>query len=136
MKRLKMFMYAGALGCALAAGGAQAQGTGTATYESTGAWTGEQLGELCSAKPDNAQGIAMLNLCHGYARGSVAAYQQLQAGSRRPLTLFCLPAAGTTSANAVLGEFATWVKTTPAVGKERAVDALFAFLAAKFPCGK
>lgn len=136
MTRLKMYMIAGALGCALAAGGAQAQGTGTAAYENAGAWTGEQLGQLCAAKAETAQGIAMLNLCHGYARGSVAAYQQLQAGSRRPLNLFCLPAAGTTSANAVLAEFATWVKATPAAAKERAVDALFAFLAAKFPCGK
>jgi hypothetical protein len=133
MKRLTAIAMAGAFACAVGVGEAQAQ---AADYEQTAAWTGAQLGEMCGAKPDSARGIAAINLCHGYARGAVAAYTQLQLGSRRPLKLFCLPPADTVSATAVLSDYVAWVKTAPEHAKERAVDALFAFLAIKFPCGK
>jgi len=137
MKRLTAIALAGALAGAIGVGQAQAQAPAPgADYEQTAAWTGAQLGDMCGSKPDTARGLAAINLCHGYARGAVAAYTQLQAGSRRPLKLFCLPPADTISASAVLNDYVAWVKSTPEHAKERAVDALFAFLGIKFPCGK
>jgi len=107
-----------------------------ADYPTAKIQSGAELGELCAAKPDGGLGTASINLCHGYARGAVAAFQQLQAGSRHPLKIFCLPPSGSVSATEVLQEFAAWVRAKPAQAKERAVDALFAFLGIKFPCGK
>ena len=134
MNRMAAMFLTGALAFSSAPTGAVA--ATSHNYPNTPVRTGSELGEFCSATPDGAMGTAALNLCHGYARGAVSAYTQLQAGSRYPLKLFCLPPTDTISASAVLLEFATWVKGNPAQGQERAVDALFSFLGIKFPCGK
>jgi hypothetical protein len=134
MKRLTMTALAGALACAL--GASQTTAQTVQNYQQGVAMTGGKLGEFCAAKPDDGLGTAELNLCHGYARGAVATYLALQAGSRYPLKLFCLPPVETISASAVLNEYAAWIKTVPQQAQAQAVDALFAFLGTKFPCGK
>lgn len=134
MKRLKVPALAGALVCALGAG--QAQAVTEQDYQKAQAMTGGSLGELCSAKPDGGLGTASVNLCHGYARGAVSAYLALESGLRQPLKLFCLPPVETIPASTVLNEYAVWVKSEPQQAKAWALDALFAFLGTKFPCGK
>ncbi len=121
---------------ALLAGGASAQPLTPEGYQNAPVWSGTDLAGLCAAKADGAMGTAAINLCHGYARGSVAAYTQIEAASRRKLKLFCLPADAGNSASAILAGFPAWVGADAARGKDHAVDALFGYLREKFPCGK
>jgi hypothetical protein len=97
-------LFAGAL--ALAAPFGAARALTAEQYQNANVWTGAGLAQLCAATADGALGTGALNLCHGFARGAIAADLQIEAASRRKTDIFCLPTASPASANAVLGALA------------------------------
>jgi hypothetical protein len=77
---------------------------------------------------------AAMNYCHGFAEGSVIVEtaHQSQRGGRK---LFCLPKPPPAS-DAELASFTAWARQEPRRMSQPAIDGMFLYLAAKYPCKK
>ncbi|BBK31543.1 hypothetical protein EDC65_0345 [Stella humosa] len=88
---------------------------------------------LCTVEPQDPLGSQALHFCHGYMAGVADQYQALgspRPGAPRP---FCLPDQRPTRSQAI-GMFVEWVKANPAEASAEAVDSLFRFARATWPC--
>jgi hypothetical protein len=120
---LAALALAPSLAATFAGGPALAQGT------VLNARTAAELGELCASKPTDAPSTAKLNFCLGYAQATLDA-ELRQTGGKRS---YCIPNPSPTR-QATMGEFAGWVKGTPANGTLNTQEGLLKFMAQRFPC--
>jgi hypothetical protein len=89
---------------------------------------------ICAPDKSDPMMTAAMNYCHGFAEGSVIVEMahQTQRGGRK---LFCLPHPAPAS-DAELTSFVAWANQEPQRLKQPAVDGMFLYLAAKYPCKK
>jgi hypothetical protein len=90
--------------------------------------TAGDMADMCSADPRSPTGPARLNYCSGFAQGAVDVRLRV-AGDKKP---FCITPG--TKREVTLREFAGWVKAAPSRRSDDALNALFRFLAERFPC--
>jgi Rap1a immunity proteins len=91
--------------------------------------TAGELAELCGANPREAEAIAKINFCHGFAQGAVDVERKRAEESK----LFCFPPSPP-NREVVLSEFVAWVRAMPDHRNQPALDGLFHFLGERFPC--
>jgi len=87
---------------------------------------------LCSIPADDPHYSNALGFCHGYLTGSYHFYDSTEPVSSR---LICSPQPTPRRAD-VMSAFVAWGRRHPEHMKDRAVDALFRFLAETYPCKK
>ncbi len=87
---------------------------------------------LCSANPDDANYIAAIHFCHGFASGAYQYYQAIAATS--PANRFiCLPDPPPTRSSAI-ADFVAWTQANPNSLNARPVDSMFRYLHGRYPC--
>jgi hypothetical protein len=90
--------------------------------------------ELCSVKDNDPMRDAALGFCHGYGLGAFHYYLAQHSGPQsKPFV--CLPNPPPSRAEG-LQMFLAWARENPQYMNEPAVDTLFRFLTAKWPCKK
>ncbi len=90
------------------------------------------LVEICGVSADDARYVNAKGFCRGYL---VGAYQYYDATVEPTARFVCSPDP-TPSLDEVTDGFVAWSKTHPQYMQDRAVDALFRYLAENYPCGK
>lgn len=93
---------------------------------------GNDLAAVCGAGPDDPYFERALAFCHGYLVGSYDFYRGTSAG-RPSKQLFCLPNPPPARYE-VARKYADWAKRNPQNANQAAVDALFRFAVATWPC--
>lgn len=88
------------------------------------------LVELCRVGPDNPHYLEAIGYCHGYGRGALDYHRAIVPANAPPL--FCAPP-GVEPAT-LRSRFVAWAEAQPARLSGPAVEGVFAFLAATFPC--
>ncbi len=90
---------------------------------------------LCEAPQGDPLAVHALNFCHGYVAGVADQFQSM--GSPRPGAPppYCLPTPPPTRTQAI-ATFVSWVKANPAESSALAVDSLFRFARATWPCNR
>jgi Rap1a immunity proteins len=92
------------------------------------------LVEICSVPPGDSMYAAAIGFCHGYGVGAFHYYQASVAGPEgKPFV--CLPDPPPSRTEA-LQMFLTWARENPQYMGEPAVETLFRWLVAKWPCPK
>jgi hypothetical protein len=91
--------------------------------------TAGELAEACAANPREPAADAKLNFCYGFAQGAIDVELQ-HAGEKRP---FCFPNPAP-KRPATMNEFVGWVRSMPDRREMPSTEALFRFLAERFPC--
>jgi hypothetical protein len=91
--------------------------------------TASELAELCNTKVTDAPSAARMNFCLGYAQATLDA-EVKQTGGKRS---YCIPSPSP-SRQSTMGEFAGWVRATPANAGMNSQEALMKFMAQRFPC--
>jgi hypothetical protein len=94
--------------------------------------TTQDLVDVCSVKPGEANYEGALGFCYGFEKGSFQYYMTLAAGS--PEDAFICPPQPTPSRADVMQWFLAWARDNPRYLNERPVDGLFRFLQATWPC--
>jgi hypothetical protein len=93
------------------------------------------LVEICSTPANDSLYPAAIGFCHGYAVGAYHYYQATVSGPEgKPFV--CLPPAPPPTRTEGLQMFVAWARENPQHMGEPAVEALFRWLAAKWPCRK
>jgi hypothetical protein len=93
--------------------------------------TAADLARLCSTTGSGAGPAMDLGFCYGYGAGALDYHRAITPGRAQPM--FCAPSPAP-SFDEVRGRYVTWVNAAPANGSMRAVDSVFAFMRATFPC--
>lgn len=91
--------------------------------------TASELADLCGSKPTDAPTTAKLNFCLGYAQATLDAALRQSGGKRS----YCIPQPSP-SRQQTMGEFAAWVRSTPAAAAQNSQEALMRFMGQRFPC--
>jgi hypothetical protein len=91
--------------------------------------TAGELAEACATNPREPAADAKLNFCYGFAQGAIDVELQ-HAGEKRP---FCFPNPSPKRPT-TMGEFVGWVRSMPDRREMPSTEALFRFLAERFPC--
>jgi hypothetical protein len=91
--------------------------------------TAGELAEACGTNPREPAADAKINFCRGFAQGAIDVELQ-HAGEKKP---FCFPNPSPTRA-ATMSEFVGWVRSMPDRREMPSTQALFRFLAERFPC--
>jgi hypothetical protein len=89
----------------------------------------QDLVDLCSAPEGDPMHTAALHFCEGFTVGAVQYYQASDTNMR----LVCLPQPMPTRDEEVM-KFIAWAHANPQYMNDRAVDGLFRFLSATWPC--
>ena len=89
---------------------------------------------LCSAVPGSELYVAAINFCHGYGVGAFQYYQVLEATV--PGHKFVCPPDPPPSRTAVIESFVQWAAAHPEHHEEPAVETIFRYLGATYPCPK
>lgn len=93
------------------------------------------LVEICSTPASDAMYAAATGFCHGYAVGAYHYYKASVSGPQgKPFV--CVPDAPPPTRTEGLQMFVTWARENPQHMGEPAVEALFRWLAATWPCRK
>jgi hypothetical protein len=90
------------------------------------------LVDLCTATAGNEVAEEAIHFCHGFVSGAWQ-YHQAQASGPDGERIVCPPEPPPTR-NEAIAMFVEWTKTNPQSLQEPAVEALFRFLAGKYPC--
>ena len=87
---------------------------------------------ICAPDQNDPMVTAAVNFCHGYAEGAVDVEEahEAQKGARK---LFCLPTPPPPRGSE-LSSFIAWANAQPARLDMPAIDGMFIYLAAKYPC--
>ncbi|BBK42507.1 hypothetical protein STVA_25270 [Allostella vacuolata] len=88
---------------------------------------------LCSVTPQDPLAVQALHFCHGYVAGVADQYQSMGAPRPGVPPPYCLTDPRPTRSQAI-GMFLDWVKANPAEASAEAVDSLFRFARAAWPC--
>ncbi|WP_374449948.1 Rap1a/Tai family immunity protein [Stella sp.] len=91
------------------------------------------LVSLCSVQPQDPMAVQALHFCHGYVAGVADQYQAMGAPRPGEPPPYCLPEPRPSRSQAV-EMFLAWAKANPAEAKAEAVDSLFRFARATWPC--
>lgn len=91
------------------------------------------LVSLCSVTPQDPMAVQALHFCHGYVAGVADQYQSMGAPRPGEPPPYCLPQQRPTRSQAI-EMFVGWVKANPAEANAEAVDSLFRFARATWPC--
>ena len=89
---------------------------------------------LCGAKPASSNYVAAIHFCEGFASGAYRYYQSLAAVS--PSDRYICPPDPEPSRDQVIAGFVEWANTNHAAMSAPAIDSLFRYLGAKYPCQK
>jgi len=92
----------------------------------------QDLIELCSVRDNDPMHSAAISFCHGYGLGAFHYYQAIHS-SPQGKPFVCLPDPIPSRTEGVK-MFIAWAKENPQYMNEPAVESLFRFLAAKWPC--
>ena len=125
--RIKTWVFGAALLTACAPGAAHA-----VTEANFLARTAGDLVELCDPKPDGPLNGMAIAFCQGFAQGAVSVEMQHEAADPR-LRLFCLPEPLPQRTETLLA-FVQWARATPERLAAPPTDAMFRFLAERYPC--
>lgn len=90
----------------------------------------DDLVTLCRAAPTDPLYLEAKGFCHGFGRGALDHFRAVTPRNARPL--FCAPE-GTTPQEA-RERFIAWADANPARRAGPAVEGVFAFLTATYPC--
>ena len=90
------------------------------------------LAALCSVAPGDPYQQQALHFCHGFVVGAYH-YHLKSTGGPEGSGFVCVPDPAP-SRDAAIAEFLAWLDEHPAQQQEDAVDALFEWAAARFPC--
>jgi hypothetical protein len=88
---------------------------------------------LCSARPSDANYVAAIHFCHGFAVGFARYHAALREG-KDFMPLFCFPESATRTQ--VLNEYVLYSKNHPEYDKEAVGDVVMKFLVETYPCGE
>jgi hypothetical protein len=91
--------------------------------------TAGELAEACATNPREPAADAKLNFCRGFAQGAIDV-ELHHSGEKKP---FCFPNPSPSRA-ATMNEFVGWVRSMPDRREMPSTEALFRFLAERFPC--
>jgi hypothetical protein len=87
---------------------------------------------LCTTAPGQANHVAAIHFCEGFASGAYQYYLALAA--RDPAERFvCLPEP-TPSRDKIKADFVAWTKANPSVMGDPPVESIFRYLAQAYPC--
>jgi hypothetical protein len=90
--------------------------------------------DVCTVPESDPYYTAAANFCHGYAVATWDVYQALMARpGAKPFV--CMPNPRP-ARSAVVAQFATWLNAHPQYDNEHPTNAIFKFLAEKWPCRK
>ena len=89
---------------------------------------------LCAADPASEVYTAAINFCHGFAVGAFQYYSTLETVA--PGNKFVCISEPRMSRNDAIAAFVEWVKPKTELHAKPAVDSLFAWLTATYPCPK
>ena len=87
---------------------------------------------LCSADPTSPTYTAAIHFCHGFASGAYRHYK-VHAAADPSHEFICLPNPPPTR-TAAINDFIAWMKENPQHMDGLAIDAIFRYLAEKYPC--
>jgi Rap1a immunity proteins len=90
--------------------------------------------EICSVSDNDPQRDAAIGFCHGYGVGAVHYYLAAHSGPQAR-KFVCLPDPPP-SRSEVVQMFLAWARENPQYMNEPAVETIFHWLAAKWPCRK
>jgi hypothetical protein len=93
--------------------------------------TAADLARVCGATGSGAAAAMDLGFCYGYGAGALDFHRAITPVAARPM--FCAPNPAP-SFDEMRGRYVTWVNAAPANASLRAVDSVFTFLRATFPC--
>lgn len=93
--------------------------------------TGADLVALCSASEADSLRANALGMCHGFLEGAFQYYEATEPVSNR---FVCAPNPPPTRTE-VMDGFVTWTRAHPQYLEEGAVNTLFRYLDATYPCG-
>lgn len=94
----------------------------------------QDLADLCAVPDGDPMVEAARGFCYGFLSGAGEYHRAIHLGPRdKPL--ICPPEPKPTRAEAAQG-FVDWARANPQYMKETAIDALFRFAMAKYPCPK
>jgi hypothetical protein len=103
-----------------------------ATPDSFRIRSAQDLVALCSADPAEANYVAAIHFCHGFAVGAFQYYENLAAAS--PSYRFvCVPKPPPSRSQAI-ASFVAWAQGNPQYMTEPAIDAVFRHLGQTYPC--
>jgi hypothetical protein len=105
-----------------------------ATTEDFQVRTTSEYVALCSADPGQANYVAAIHFCQGFASGAYQYYISLAAHSPND-RFVCLPDPPP-SRDTALAAFVSWVNANPSAANDPPVDSMFHFLAETYPCAK
>lgn len=88
------------------------------------------LVEICRVGSNSPHDLEAIGYCNGYGRGALDYHRAIVPPNAPPL--FCAPAG--TEPGKMRARFVAWADANPARLSGPAVDGVFAFLAATFPC--
>lgn len=109
-----------------------AAGAQAARVEEFKLQTAQDLVDLCATPPTDPEYVAAIHFCEGYSVGAYAYYAAVTSGQAEAKYV-CVSKPDPSRAS-VLQDFVEWAKGKPEVLKQPPVDALFRFLATRFPC--
>jgi len=124
MKRLTL--AAAALSLSLPAAAQQRVTTESFNIRTTG-----DLARLCSTPATDPQHTEAMGWCHGYGRGALDYHRAATPANAAPL--FCVPAPSPLPSD-VLRRFLAWSNANPNAMATPAVEGVFRFLIATYPC--
>jgi hypothetical protein len=93
--------------------------------------TAADLARLCAPAGTGAAAATDLGFCYGYGAGALDYHRAITPASAR--ALFCTPQPAP-SFDELRGRYVAWVNAAPANAAMRAVDSIFMFLGATYPC--
>jgi hypothetical protein len=87
---------------------------------------------LCSTTPEDANYVAAIHFCHGFAAGAYQYYQAIAAAS--PDQRYVCPPAPPPSRSDAISGFLGWMERRPGMASKPPVEALFQYLGEAYPC--
>ena len=105
-----------------------------ATPDQFKARTTADLVGLCSAEPADANYVAAIHFCHGFATGAYQYYLSLAAASEAN-RFVCPPEPPPSRTEAIAG-FVTWARQNALAMAEPPVESMFRYLAEHYPCNE
>ncbi len=107
---------------------ARAQAPATSTFELR---TAGELARICARETSEPGGGTDQGFCYGYTQGAVDYHRAITPANASPL--YCAPTPPP-SYDTLRGRYVAWVNADPAHASMRALDSVFMFLRASFPC--
>ena len=87
---------------------------------------------LCSAQSASSEYVAAIHFCHGFVAGAYQYYATLETAA--PAEKFvCAPSPPPTRNQVVTG-YVIWARANPEAMRSAAIDSLFRYLSATYPC--